>query len=122
MAASATAVTTTTSAAPAASATTLSLRPRFIHYQVPPAEILPVQRVDGTVCIFVALHFHEGKTAGLSREPVTNQIDARGSNAYLREPFLKLFFRSGKRKVADVELLHLPTPSARNPSESRGAR
>jgi hypothetical protein len=61
MAATSTAVTTTAAAAPAAA--TLSLRPRFIHYQVPSAEILPVQRVDRTVCIFVALHFHERKTA-----------------------------------------------------------
>jgi len=63
MAAASTAVATTAASAPAASAATLSLRPRFIHYQVPPAEILPVQRVDRTVCIFVALHFHERKTA-----------------------------------------------------------
>jgi hypothetical protein len=63
MATAPTAVTTTTAAAPAASAATLSLRPRFIDYQVPPAEILPIQRVDCAVCIFIALHFHEGKTA-----------------------------------------------------------
>jgi hypothetical protein len=64
MAAASTAVTATAAAAPAAATTaTLSLRPRFIHYQVPPAEILPVQRVDRTVRIFVALHFHERKTA-----------------------------------------------------------
>jgi hypothetical protein len=117
------AVTTTASATPTTTAaTTLSLRPRFIHYQVPPAEILPVQRINGAIRIFVALHLHEGKTARLARKPVTNQIDTRGSNTNLREPFLQLLFRCGKRKIADVELLHLPTPSARNPSESRGAR
>jgi hypothetical protein len=123
MAAATAAVTTTASAAPtAASATSLSLRPRFIHYQVPPAEILSVQRVNSAIRIFVALHLHEGKTARLARKPVTNQIDTRGSNTNLREPFLQLLFRRGKREIADVELLHLPTPSARNPSESRGAR
>jgi hypothetical protein len=64
MATAAAAITTTAASAPtAASAATLSLRPCFIHYQVPPAEILPVQRVDGAIRIFVALHFHEGKTA-----------------------------------------------------------
>jgi hypothetical protein len=62
-AASATVTSTAASATAAAPAAALSLRPRFIHYQVPPAEILPVQRVDRTVCIFVALHFHERKTA-----------------------------------------------------------
>jgi hypothetical protein len=38
------------------------LRPRFVHYQVPPAEILAVQRVDRAICIFVALHLDERKT------------------------------------------------------------
>jgi hypothetical protein len=52
------------------------LRPCFVDDQVPPAKILTVQRVDRAICIFVALYFHEGKSAGLSREPVTNQIDA----------------------------------------------
>jgi len=98
------------------------LRPSFIDDQVPPAEILAVQGIDSAIRIFVALNFDEGKTAGLPCETVTNEIDARGSNADLREPFLKLLFRRGKRKIADVELLHLPTPSARNPSKSRGAR
>jgi hypothetical protein len=130
MATSATAATTmatasaaiTTAATPAATTATLSLRPRLVYHQVPAAEILAVQGVDRAVSIFIALHFDEGKTARLSRETVTNQIDARGSNANLREPFLKLLFRRRKRKIPDVELLHLPTPSARNPSESRGAR
>jgi hypothetical protein len=122
MAASSAAVTTAAGATPTTAAAALSLRPSFIHHQVPPAEILPVQGIDGAIRVFVALHFDEGKTAGLSRETVTNQIDARGSNADLCKPFLQLLFRRGKRKIADVELLHLPTPSARNPSKSRGAR
>jgi hypothetical protein len=122
MAAAAAAVTTAACAAPTTAAAAFGLRPSFVDYQVPPAEILPVQGIDGAIGIFIALHFDEGKTARLAREPITNQIDARGSNAYLREPFLQLLFRRGKRKIADVELLHLPTPSARNPSKSRGAR
>jgi hypothetical protein len=120
--AAASVTTAASGASAAATSAALSLRPSFVDYQVPPAEILPVQRVDGAICVFVALHFDEGKTARLSREAVSNQIDARGSNADLREPFLQLLFRRGKRKIADVELLHLPTPSARNPSKSRGAR
>ncbi|MGB8473046.1 MAG: hypothetical protein WCE61_03040 [Candidatus Acidiferrum sp.] len=100
-------VTTTTASAPAATAA-LSLWTRLIDHQVPPAEILAVQGIDGAIGIFVSLHFDEGKTARLPREPVTNQIDARGSYAYLCKPFLKLFFRGGKRKITDIELLHLP--------------
>jgi len=67
---------TTTAATPAGTAAALSLRPRLVYHQVPAAEILAVQGVDGAVSIFVALHFDEGKTARLSRETVTNQIDA----------------------------------------------
>jgi len=63
MASATTPITTATAAAPAASTATLSLWPRFIHYQVPPAEILSVQRIDRAIGIFVALHLHEGKTA-----------------------------------------------------------
>jgi len=37
---------------------------------------LAVQRIDGAIGIFVALHFDEGKTARLSCETITNQIDA----------------------------------------------
>ena len=122
MAAAPAAITTTASATSTAPAAALSLRPSFVDNQVPPAEILAIQRVDRAVGVFVTLNFDESETARLTREPVTNEIDARGSNANLCEPFLQLLFRRGKRKIADVELLHLPTPSARNPSESRGAR
>jgi hypothetical protein len=108
MAAAAAAITTTASATSTAPAATLSLRPGFIDYEVPAAEILAVQRVDRAVGVFIALHFHEGKAAGLSREAITNEIDTRGSYANLCEPFLQLLFRRGKRKIADVELLHLP--------------
>src|SRR6185437_2549784 len=117
-----TAIPTAAATAPAAATATLGLRPSFIDYQVPAAEILSVEGIDGAIGVFVVLDFDEGETAGLSREPVPNKIDARGSNADLCEPFLKLLFRRRKRKIADVELLHLPTPSARNPSKSRGAR
>ena len=114
------AATATTTSATAAAA--LGLRTGFIDDQVPPAEILAVQGVDGAIGVFVTLNFDEGETARLARETVTNEIDTRRGNAYLRKPLLKLLFRRGKRKIADVELLHLPTPSARNPSKSRGAR
>jgi hypothetical protein len=63
MAASAAAVTTAAAAPSATTAAAFSLRPRFIDYQVPPAKILPVQRIDRAIGIFVALHFDECKTA-----------------------------------------------------------
>jgi len=73
--------TTTTPAAaitaPPASATSFGLGPRLIHHQVSPAKILPVQSIDRAIRIFVAVNLHEGETARLARETVTNQIDPR---------------------------------------------
>jgi len=111
------------SAAPtAAAAAAFCLRPCFIDYQIAPAEILPVQRIHRAIRIFVIIHFDEGESARLARKTVTNQIDARGCYTDLREPLVELLFRSGKRKIPNVELLHLPTPSARNPkARSRSA-
>jgi hypothetical protein len=93
-------------AAPAASAA-LCLGTCFIHYEVSSAKILPVQGVDGAIRIFVIRHFYEGEPARLSRKPVANQVDARGSYTDLREPLVELVFRRGKRKITDIELLHL---------------
>jgi len=33
----------------------------------------------------------------------------------LSEPLVELFFGCGKREITDIELLHLRTPSVRNP-------
>jgi hypothetical protein len=69
MAAATTAATTTTSTAisaataPTAATATLSLRPRFIHDEVSPAEILSVKRVYGLVGVFVVGDFDEGEAA-----------------------------------------------------------
>jgi hypothetical protein len=70
MAAATTAATTTTTStaisaatAPTAATTTLSLRPRFIHDEVSPAEILSVKRVYGLVGVFVVGDFDEGEAA-----------------------------------------------------------
>src|SRR5262249_7489594 len=125
--ATATAVTTR-SATPAAvtatatTATTLGLRPRFIYNQIASSKILAVHGIDGAVSFFVISDFHEGKAARLSRETVANEIYRRGIDTCLREILVQAIFRSGKRKITDIELLHLPTPSARNPHASRGAR
>jgi hypothetical protein len=104
---------TTTAAAPAAVTTTaptaaaLCLGTRLIHHQISPAKILPVQGIDRPVRIFVAIDLHEGETARLTRETVTNQINPRGRYPHLRKPLLKLFLRRRKRKITDIELLHL---------------
>jgi hypothetical protein len=122
----ATAVTSTTTAAvapaPAPTAAPFRLWPRFIYHQIPAAKILSVQGIDRALRVFVIRNFDERESARLSRKPVTDQVHTRGSNTDLRKPFVELIFRRGKRKIPDIKLLHLLTPSARNPSASRGAR
>jgi drug/metabolite transporter (DMT)-like permease len=59
--AAATSSTAISAAAPAATTAALSLRPRFIHHQVSPAEILSVKRVYGLVGVFVVGNFDEGE-------------------------------------------------------------
>jgi hypothetical protein len=115
MAAAPTAATTAMAAAPAAvpaapattAAAALCLGTCFIHHEVSPAEILTVQGVHGAIRVFVIGHFNEGEPARLSRKAIANQIDARGSYTDLREPLVELLFRRGKRKITDIELLHL---------------
>jgi hypothetical protein len=108
------AATSTGTAAPAAvaatapaAATPLSLGTRFIDYQVSPAKVLPIQRIDCAVSFFIVVDLDEGKTTRLARETVANQIHARGGNSCLRKPLLKLILRRRKRKIADIKLLHL---------------
>jgi hypothetical protein len=104
--------TATTAIATAARA--LCLRTGFIDDEVPATKVLTVETIHGAVGVFVVGNFDESETARLAREAVTNQTDRRRADTHLREPFLQLFFRGAERKIADVKLLHLRTPSARN--------
>jgi hypothetical protein len=110
-AATATAMAAASASVPAAPATTaasaLCLGTCFIHHEVSPAEILTVQGVHRAIRVFVIGHFNESEPARLSRKAIANQIDTRGSHTDLREPLVELFFRRGKRKITDIELLHL---------------
>jgi hypothetical protein len=65
--------TAAVSAAPATpAASSFRLRPCFIDYQVASAKVLPIQRVDRTIGIFVIIHFDECEPARLSRKTVTD--------------------------------------------------
>jgi hypothetical protein len=112
--ASAAATTAAIASAPTAATRALGLRTRFIDYQVPATEILTVEIGDRAIRFFIIRNFDEGKTPRLAREPIPNQIDCGRVDPYLSEPLLQLFFRCRKREIADVKLLHLGTPSARN--------
>jgi hypothetical protein len=120
--------TTTSTTVPAATATgppssttaasALRLRTRFVDYQISPAKILSVQRSYGAICVFIVIYFHKGKPARLSGKAVADQIYISGGYTDLREPLVELLFCCGKRKIADIKLLHLPTPPVRDPIAS----
>jgi len=98
------------------------LRPCLIHHEVAPAEILAVQGVHRAIRVVVAVYFHEREASRLSRKTVTDEIDAGRGNTDLREPLVELIFRRGKRKIPDIELLHLPHSFCPEPNcESRSA-
>jgi hypothetical protein len=59
MAAASAAVPTTS----AATAAALCLGTRFIHNEVSPAKILPIQGIDRAVGVFIVRNFDEGKAA-----------------------------------------------------------
>jgi len=108
--AAASTATATSVTVPAASATTAAafcLGTRFIHHEVSPAEVLPVQGINRAIRIFVSVDFDERETARLARETVADEIDARGRYTDLRKPLVELIFRRGERKITDIELLHL---------------
>jgi hypothetical protein len=121
-----TAATTSTTIAAAASAITAAsaatttatrafgLRTGFIHDEVPATEVLTVEAVHRAIGFFIIGNFNEGEPTRLASKTVTNQTDRRRAHTHLREPFLQLFFRGAERKITDVKLLHLRTPSARN--------
>lgn len=79
----ATATSAAIAAAASATAAAFSLRPRFIHDEVSPTKVLPVERIDCLVSIFVVCDFNKGEAARLTRKAITDQIDARGSHTDL---------------------------------------
>jgi hypothetical protein len=89
MATATAAVSTATAAATATTpAATFRLGPRFVDDQVSSAKILPVQRVNGALCVFIVGNFDESETARLTRKTIADQIDRRGRHSNLREPFV----------------------------------
>jgi hypothetical protein len=122
-----TATTTPPATIPAASATVSAataatsaatrafrLRARLVDNKVPAAKVLTVQAGDRTIRFFIVGDLDESEAARLTGETVANQADGRGADSQLSKPLLQLFFRCIERKIADVKLLHLRTPSARN--------
>ncbi len=102
--AAAAASTATTAAA------TLAHRPSFVHDDVASLELLAVQRLNRTVCLFVILDFDKTEASRLSRETIANESNIRRSHTCLSKPFSDFFFRRLKWEIPHVKLLHLHTP------------
>jgi hypothetical protein len=113
-------IATATTAVTAATAAALCLRLGFVHNQIASAKILTIQAVDGFLGVFVGGYFHESEAARLPGEAVTDKRNRRRSDSNLREPFVELVFCGGKRKVTNIELLHLRTPFVWNRRASCG--
>jgi hypothetical protein len=102
------AAATTTSAETTASSTaaTLLLRTSFVDNEITAAEVLAVHGIDGAIRFLVVGDFDESKTARLTCETIANEIDCRGIDASLRKKVVQRILRCGKRKIANVKLLH----------------
>jgi len=106
----ATAMATASAAVPAAPATTaaaaLCLGTCFIHTSSS-AEILNRSGSSPRDPHLRHWSLLRRRNRATVRKPIANQIDAEGVTPILREPLVELVFRRGKRKITDIELLHL---------------
>jgi hypothetical protein len=119
-AAAPTTIATATTPITAAATTAFGLRLGFVHDQIASAKVLTIQAIDGFLCVFVGGNFHESEAARLPGEAIPDKRDRRRSDSNLRKPFVELVFCGGKRKVTNIELLHLGTPSVWNRRASCG--
>jgi hypothetical protein len=98
------------SVASAATTTALSRGSRFVHHDIPPHEVVAIQRLDRALGFFVAIDFDKAEAARLTRETVAYQRDAGHRHACLREPAAQFLFAGLKRQITHVEFFHRPTP------------
>ena len=100
--AAATAASAATAAAESAPAPA-RLRPRLIHGEVTPAELLVVQRADRFLRVVVGRHVDEGESARPSRRHVAHDVDGL-DRARAAEQVLQILLGHRVREVSDVEL------------------
>src|SRR6266446_3708644 len=98
-----------------------ALRPRFIHFQIAPANFFTVQRRHGLCRFRVVGHFHERKAARAARLAVHSHVDARHL-AKRREELSQIAFRRLEIHVADKQTLHLDSPCTLRSTTSAGSR
>src|SRR5207253_8024420 len=73
-------------AASPASTAAFSRRSSLIHHEISTHEVMAVQGLDSALGFFVAMDFHEAKTARLPREAVAHQSDVGDAHARLGKP------------------------------------
>src|SRR5712664_3655072 len=98
-----------------------ALRPRFIHFQIAPANFFAVQCRHGLRRFRVVGHFHERKSARTARLAVHSHVDACHL-AKRREELSQIAFRRLEIHVADKQTLHLDSPCTLRSTTSAGSR
>lgn len=96
--------TTAATAATTATAAHLSPRPRLVHGQPPAVQRRPVQRIDGRISLFVALHLDEPKTTRAPRFAVLQNRNAPHSTK-CRKRLLQHLIRRRVRQISHVDPL-----------------
>src|SRR6267378_7716867 len=98
-----------------------ALRPRFIHFQIAPANFFSVQRRHGLRRFRVVRHFDERKAARTTRLAVHGHVDACDL-AKRSEKLSQIAFRGLEVHVADKQTLHLDSPCTLRSTTSAGSR
>src|SRR6266852_4394137 len=105
-----------------ASTAAFSGRSSLIHHEISTHEVMAVQGLDSALGFFIAMDFHEAKTARLPREAVAHQSDVGDAHARLGKPVAQLLFRGLKGQIAHVKLLHQLAPSAHGGGTATGLK
>src|SRR6266404_6292749 len=98
-----------------------ALRPRFIHFQIAPANFFAVQCRHGLRRFRVVGHFHERKAARTARLAVHSHVDACHL-AKRREELSQIAFRRLEIHVEDKQTIHLNSPWTLRSTASAGPR
>src|SRR5574337_365192 len=98
----------TSSTAPATAApwpAPLGLRTRFVHLQVAPADLFPVERRNCLGRLVVIGHFHKSEPAGPARLPIRGHVDARNLSERLKQR-AQIALGRLETHVAHKQILH----------------
>ncbi len=104
------AIATAATATAAAAAAARSARTRLVDGERTPAQLSPVEGLDGVVALAVVGHLDEREAAGAARVPIHDHVDPRHRTVVLEE-LLELGLAGGEGKIADVDVLQVKSPA-----------